>query len=213
MSGFLAVLAAIPITLLVTVGAFIVGFILALGLVLMRRSKHRWLSFPARAFIDLARGIPPIVWLFFLFFGLSMGAIKLDALQAGILGLGVVSSGYLAEIFRGGLLAVHRGQYEAGEALGLSAWTRYSKIIAPQAFKAMLPAMATYFIGLVKDSSIASVIGVKEMVFTANQYARQDAETGIYTFFLAAVIYIAVSIPFAVVARRMESKLQESGAR
>jgi polar amino acid transport system permease protein/cystine transport system permease protein len=202
-------LAAVPITLLVTIGAFAVGIVLALGLTFMRRSKQPWLRFPAQAFVDLARGIPPIVWLLFLYFGLGMGVIKLSPLQAGVLGLGVVSAGYLAEIFRGGLLAVHKGQYEAGEALGLSAWTRYSKIIAPQAFKAMLPALATYFIGLVKDSSIASVIGVKEMVFTANQYARRS-DDGIYTFFLAAAIYIAVSIPFAVVARRMETKLQES---
>ncbi|MDR1512429.1 MAG: amino acid ABC transporter permease, partial [Propionibacteriaceae bacterium] len=207
MNGFLAVLAAIPTTLVVTVLAFVVGALLALLLTPMLRSRQPWVRLPARAFVDVSRGVPPIVWLFFLFFGLSMGAIKLDALQAGILGLGVVSSGYLAEIFRGGLLAVPGGQYEAAEALGLSAASRYAFVVAPQAFRAMLPALATYFIGLVKDSSIASVIGVKEMVYTAGQYARQSTD-GIYTFFLAAAVYIVVSIPFAVLARSMESRLQ-----
>jgi len=212
MKGLVAVIAAIPMTLLVTVGAFLVGLLLALVLVLMKRSRFRLLQLLAQAFIELSRGIPPLVWLFFLYFGLGMGIIKLNPLQAGILGLGIVSAGYLAEIFRGGLMAVHRGQYEASQALGFTVWTQYAKIIAPQAFRAMLPALATYFIGLVKDSSIASTIGVKEMVFTSEQYARQSTE-GIYTFFLAALVYIVVSIPFAALSRRMESKLQEVGAR
>lgn len=207
MQGFWAILLAVPWTLLVTAGAFVVGFIFAIPLVFARRSKLGLVRGLAGFVIDLSRGVPPIVWLLFIFFGLPFLKIRLDPLEAGILGLGVVSAGYLAEIFRGGLLAVARGQFEASKALGLGGWTSFTQVIAPQALRAMLPGLATYFIGLIKDSSIASVIGVTEMVFTATAYARTSPE-GIYTFFVAALVYIALSVPFGLMARGMETRLQ-----
>jgi polar amino acid transport system permease protein len=212
MQGLWAILMAVPYTLLVTAGAFAVGFILAIPLTFLRRSKMAPLKALAMFIIDLFRGIPPIVWLFFIYFGLPMLKVRLNPLEAGIIGLGVVSAGYLAEIFRGGLLAVHRGQFEACQALGLSAWTSFSRVISPQALRAMLPGLATYFIGLIKDSSIASVIGVSEMVFVATTYARNSPE-GIYVFFIAAAVYIALSVPFGLMARGMETRLQAAGAR
>jgi polar amino acid transport system permease protein len=211
MQGLWAILLAVPYTLLVTAGAFIVGFLLAIPLVFGRRSKMPPVRVLAGFVIDLARGIPPIVWLLFIFFGLPVLKIRMNPLEAGILGLGVVSAGYLAEIFRGGLLAVHRGQFEASHALGLSGWTSFTQVIAPQALRAMLPGLATYFIGLIKDSSIASVIGVTEMVFTATAYARTTPD-GIYTFFVAALVYIALSVPFGLMARGLETRLAAGAA-
>lgn len=207
MQGFFAILLAVPYTLLVTAGAFFVGFVFAIPLMFARRSKMVLVQALSGFVIDLARGIPPIVWLLFIFFGLPLLKVRLNPLEAGILGLGVVSAGYLAEIFRGGLLAVARGQFEASQALGLSAWTTFTQVIGPQALRAMLPGLATYFIGLIKDSSIASVIGVTEMVFTATSYARTSPD-GIYTFFVAALLYIALSVPFGLLARGMETRLQ-----
>ncbi|PKQ30785.1 MAG: amino acid ABC transporter permease [Actinobacteria bacterium HGW-Actinobacteria-2] len=209
MEGMWAIILAIPYTLLVTAGAFLVGFLLAIPLALARRSKVAPVRGVAGLLIDLARGIPPIVWLLFIFFGLPLLKIKMNALEAGILGLGVVSAGYLAEIFRGGLLAVPRGQFEACQALGLGGWTSFVEVISPQALRAMLPGLATYFIGLIKDSSIASVIGVTEMVYTATTYARNSAD-GIYTFFAAAAVYIVLSVPFGLMARGMEARMQVS---
>ncbi len=211
MNGLIAILLAVPYTLLVTIGAFIIGFVIAIPLVLMRRSRIAPVRWVSQAVIDLVRGIPPIVWLFFIFFGLPLLEIRLDPVPAAILGLGIFSGGFLAEIFRGGLLAVHRGQFEASQALGLHSATAFVLVIAPQAFRAMLPGLATYFIGLIKDSSIASVIGVTEMVFAAQVYARQSPE-GIYTFFVAALVYIGLSVPFALLSRGMETKLQ-AGAK
>ena len=211
MNGLIAILLAVPYTLLVTIGAFIVGFVIAIPLVLMRRSRIAPVRWVSQAVIDLVRGIPPIVWLFFIFFGLPLLEIRLDPVPAAILGLGIFSGGFLAEIFRGGLLAVHRGQFEASQALGLHSATAFVLVIAPQSFRAMLPGLATYFIGLIKDSSIASVIGVTEMVFAAQVYARQSPE-GIYTFFVAALVYIGLSVPFALLSRGMETKLQ-AGAK
>jgi polar amino acid transport system permease protein/cystine transport system permease protein len=209
MEGLWAIVLAIPYTLLVTLGAFVVGFLLAIPLAFARRSKVAFSRVFSGLVIDLARGIPPIVWLLFIFFGLPLLKIRMNPLEAGILGLGVVSAGYLAEIFRGGLLAVPRGQFEACQALGLGPWTSFAEVISPQALKAMLPGLATYFIGLIKDSSIASVIGVTEMVYTATTYARNSAD-GIYTFFVAAAVYIVLSVPFGLLSRGMESRMKVS---
>ena len=109
-------------------------------------------------------------------------------------------------------MAVHKGQFEASHALGLGGWTMFTKVIAPQALRAMLPGLATYFIGLVKDSSIASVIGVTEMVFAASTYARRSPE-GILLFFIAAIVYMALSIPMGLAARGMEARMRKAGAR
>ncbi len=212
MQGLLAIVEAIPYTLVVTAGAFLIGFFAAIPLVFLRRSKFPPLRFLSQGFVDLARGIPPIVWLLFIFFGLPNLKILLNPIQAAIIGLGIVSSAYLAEIFRGGLLAIHKGQFEASKALGLSGWTTFSRIIAPQAFRAMLPGLATYFIGLLKDSSIASIIGVTEMVYTATEFARQSPQ-GITLFFIAALVYIALSLPMGLVSRGMETRLAKVGAR
>ncbi|MEE9965026.1 MAG: amino acid ABC transporter permease [Propionicimonas sp.] len=207
MDAFLAILMAIPYTLVISIGAFLVGFVLAIPLTFLRRSRMAPIRAAAGFLIDFARGIPPIVWLLFIYFGLPMLQIRFNPITAGIVGLGIFSAGFLAEIFRGGLLAVPRGQFEASEALGLGGWTRFSVVIVPQAFRAMLPGLATYFIGLIKDSSIASVIGVTEMAYTAAAYARMSPE-GIYTFFVAAAVYIGLSVPFGLLSRNLETRLQ-----
>ena len=210
--GFAPIILAIPYTLMVTVGAFLIGFVIAIPLMFMRGSKFVPFRLVAQGFIDIARGIPPIVWLFFIYFGLPGIGVLLDPLEAAIIGLGIISAGYLAEIFRGGLVAAHKGQFEASHALGLGGWTMFTKVIAPQALRAMLPGLATYFIGLVKDSSIASVIGVTEMVFAASTYARRSPE-GILLFFIAAIVYMALSIPMGLAARGMEARMRKAGAR
>ncbi|MGO1315551.1 MAG: amino acid ABC transporter permease [Cellulomonadaceae bacterium] len=212
MVEIIAVLTGLPMTILITAGAFAIGLVLALPVAFMRSSRHAILRIPGRGLIDLFRGIPPIVWLLMLYFGISLGAVRLTAVQAGVLGLGLVSAGYLAEIFRGGVLSIPRGQFEAAQALGLSGSTRFRRVVAPQALRSMLPATATYLIGLIKDSSIASTIGVAEMVFAANSVARQES-SGITAFVVAAVFYILLSIPLAVLARRLETRLEKAGAR
>lgn len=211
MQGLNAILLAIPYTFLVTAGAFTLGFILAIPLVFARRTRITPIRVTAQFVIDLARGIPPIVWLLFIFFGLPAMHVLLDPLTAAIIGLGIVSSAYLAEIFRGGLLAVHRGQFEASAALGLGGWTTFTRIISPQALQSMLPGLTTYFIGLLKDSSIASVIGVTEMVYAATSYARISPD-GIYMFFVAAAVYIAISVPLGLAARGMENRMNRAAA-
>lgn len=212
MEGFTAILAAVPYTALITVAAFFVGFVVAIPLMFARRAKVMVVRGLAGFIIDLARGIPPIVWLLMIYFGLPNVGIMLDPIPAAIIGMGIISAGYLAEIFRGGLLGVRTGQFEAANALGLDGWTSFTRVIAPQAMRAMQPGLTTYAIGLIKDSSIASVIGVTEMVYTATSYAKQSKQ-GVLLFFEAALIYLLISIPLGLLARRIEARKKEATVR
>jgi len=208
----LAILIGLPLTILVTVLALLLGSVLALPLVAGLRSPSRIVWLLSRGIVDLLRGIPPVVWLFILYYGVSVGAIRLSPLQAGVLGLGIVAAAYLAEIFRGALTAVHAGQWEASSALGLDSFTVWSRIVAPQAWRAAIPAYTTFAIGLLKDSSIASTIGVAEIVFMSNHYARQSGGS-ITVYLVAAAVYIVLSVPLGMLSRKIDIRMRKTVTR
>jgi len=209
--ALLVVLLGLPMTLLVTVLAFTIGLIGGIPLMLGLRSRTRAVRLACRFVVDLIRGVPPIVWLFLLYFGVAIGAFRFDSLTAAVWGLGIISSAYLAEIYRGGFATLPRGQSEAAGALGLGGTVTFSRILAPQALRTALPSIATFLLSLLKDSSIASTIGVADMVFNATMFARQNPATaGIIPFFIAAAVYLVISIPVAVAARRLDSRLRRT---
>ncbi|MGY1651990.1 amino acid ABC transporter permease [Geodermatophilus sp. SYSU D01119] len=207
-----AVLLGVPVTLLVTVAALALGAVLAVPLAAARRSRVVPLRWLGRVVIDVVRGIPPVVWLFLIFFGLGRDLIRLEPIEAGIIGLGVISAGYLAEIYRGGLSAVHRGQWEAASALGMGGTDTLVRVVAPQAFRVSLPAVTTYAISLLKDSTIVSAIGVSEILFRATQSARSMG-AGLTPFFVAAAVYILLSAPLAWLSRGLDARLRARVAR
>jgi polar amino acid transport system permease protein len=209
--AFGAVLLALPMTLLVTAAAFLIGLVLGVPLMLGLRSRITPVRLVFRLAVDIIRGIPPIVWLFLLYFGISFGGVRLDSLSAAIAGLGLISAAYLAEIYRGGFATLPSGQLEAAHALGLGRATTFVRVLAPQAVRTALPSIATFLLALVKDSSIASTIGVTEMVFAANTFVRQNPGTaGLTPFFIAAGVYVVISIPLAIVSRRLDTRLRRS---
>ncbi|MFC6354626.1 amino acid ABC transporter permease [Luethyella okanaganae] len=205
------VLLGLPFTLLVTALSFAIGLVGGIPLMLGLRSRIRPVRLAIRFVVDLIRGVPPIVWLFLLYFGVSIGTIRLDSLTAAVIGLGIISSAYLAEIYRGGFATLPLGQAEAAAALGLGGATTFGRILVPQAFRVALPSITTFLLSLLKDSSIASTIGVADMVFQATMFARQNpAVAGILPFFVAAAVYLIVSVPIAVIARRLDTRLRKA---
>ena len=208
----LNLLRGIPQSVGVTVGAFTIGLLLGVPLVLMRRSQLWLLRWPARIFIDVMRGIPPIVWLFIIFFGLGDALIKLTSFQAATLGLGLVSAAYLAEIYRGGFLAVPPGQNETSMALGMTYADTLRFILGPQVLRVSVPPMATFFVSLLKDSTVASTIGVRDIMMASSQAAQASAG-GFAPFVFAAAIYILLSIPVAFFSRLMDERLRRSIGR
>jgi polar amino acid transport system permease protein len=208
----LNLLKGVPATLGVTIGAFALGAIAAIPLVLMRRSRSILVSLPARIFIDVMRGMPPVVWLFIIFFGLGNGIIQLTSFEAATLGLGLVSAAYLAEIYRGGFTTIPAGQAETAVALGMTRTDTLRFILAPQILRVSIPPMATFFVSLLKDSTVASTIGVRDIMMFGSQGA-QAAGGGFTPFLFAAALYIALSIPIAFFSRVMDEKLRRSIAR
>jgi ABC-type amino acid transport system permease subunit len=138
---------------------------------------------------------------------LPSSGITLNPLPAAIIGLGVIAAAYLSEIYRAGLLAVSRGQWEAGRALGFGEWDLLTRIVGPQAIRVVCPPAATYAIGLLKDSAVASVIGVAEVTFRANAEITKSGHA-LTVFFAAAVMYIVLSLPLAFVSRHVDRRLR-----
>lgn len=207
-----AVLLGVPLTLLITFSSLLIGAIGGVPLVLGLRSRQVILRLLCRTIVDLLRGVPAVVWLFVIYFGVSIGAFQFEATTAAVVGLGLVSAAYMAEIYRGGISAVHTGQWEAGSALGVGRWAIFSRIIGPQAFRVSVPSMTSYGISLIKDSSLASTIGVTEIVFLTTQDARSNAG-GLTVYISAALAYLALSIPLALLARRVDSVLRKKVSR
>lgn len=212
MNVFIAILSGVPMTLLVTVCALLIGMVLGVPLALMRRSKVKVLNWIAVTFIEFFRGIPPIVWLFIIFFGVGQVVRGMNPLLASIVGLGVVSSAYMAEIYRGGLRAIAVGQWEAGGVLGMKHSTVLRDVIGPQVFRASLPATATYAIGLIKDSSVASAIGVYEISRQAKLESQLTADA-LGPYLIAAAVYVLLTIPTAWATRSLEAKMRKRVAR
>jgi polar amino acid transport system permease protein len=198
-------------TVSITLLAFLLGAVLGVPLVAAVRSRWLVVRVVTRFVLDLLRAVPPLVWLFLLFYGVS-GAITLAAYPAAVIGLGVVSSAYMAEIYRGGLLAVRRQQWEAGAALGLSRVQVLRSIIVPQTVRIVVPGSATWGIGLLKETAIVSIIGVQDVTFRAVTEARGTAD-GLGVFIAAGLIYIALSVPVAGLARWTDTRLTKAMAR
>ncbi|MBA3780866.1 amino acid ABC transporter permease [Nocardioides sp. InS609-2] len=210
MEAFTTVLEGLPLTLWLTFASFAIGAVGAIPLALGLRSRCTPVRMLCRLLVDFVRGVPIIVWLFVLKFGLTFGTFRFTPVQAAILGLGVVSAAYLAEIYRGGLQTVPAGQLEAAQALGLSRSTAFGRIEAPQGFRIVSPSVATYLIGLFKDTAIASTIIAPEMVFQAQSFARQNPDQGLITYGYAGLLYIVLSLPVAYFARRLDRRLREA---
>jgi len=207
------ILGGLPTTLLLGLLAFAIGAVVALPLMLARRARSLALRLPARAAIDLLRAIPPIVWLFIVFFGLSEVNLDLQPFPAAVIALGVVSGAYLAEIYRGGFMALDDGQVEASQALGLRRRDALRFVLAPQALRVALPAIATYAIALLKDTSLAYTIGVHEVLFRANEQAQLGTGSPLAILLFAGALYAVLSIPTAVLARRLDTGMRAKVAR
>jgi polar amino acid transport system permease protein len=198
----------VGLTLYVTGASLVIGGVIGLVLVGAARSPFAIVRGVATLYINVVRVIPPITWLFLIYFGLPQFALRLSTIQAAIIGFSIIASAFMAEIYRSGLLSIPEGQREAAHALGLSAVTTVRHIITPQAFRVALPAIATYGIGLLKDSALASTIGVREITYYAQQSAKQTHE-GLLSFIVAGALYIVISLVVALVSRQVDLGLRK----
>ena len=178
-----------------------------LGLVwaLMRVSGIGILTGFSGALINVIRGIPIIVLLFYLYFVMPEFGVTLTALQAAILGLGIAYSAYQAENFRAGIEAIDKGQIEAAQAIGMGWWQTMRRVVLPQAVKIVLPPYGNIMIMMLKDSSQASTITVAELALQGKLIASSTFKnTSVFT--LVALMYLTMSIPLILLVRHFEKR-------
>ncbi len=184
------ILGGIGITLGVTLVALPMGFIVGLLLALVRIYAPRWARSIVNIYSTVMRGIPPIVLLFLLYFVMS-GAINLSPFMAGSLSLGIISSAYQLEIFRGAFLSVSSGQMMAARAVGMTRIQAIRHIMLPQALRLAIPPWSNEVANLIKDSSLVYALGVPEILRRAQNVSAATNEFFL-AFGIAAVVYFVL---------------------
>ncbi|MCP3426945.1 amino acid ABC transporter permease [Rothia sp. AR01] len=203
---FTTLLQGVKYTLLVSFAAFFLGALIAVPVTAARRSRYAFVRGIGTAYVELLRGIPPLPWLFIVFFGLPSFGVILPPIQSGILVFGLVGGAYLTEIYRSGFRAVPNGQVEAGEALGVSRFYIYVKILIPQAVRTMLPLAIAYLIGLLKDSAIVSIVGVQD-ISALSLVENRSSSDGLLVFIVASAMYLILSVPIGIFGRWLGVRL------
>ncbi len=196
-------LGGLPATVEVTAGALL--FALAFGLViaLLRMSRWRIVRYPAIAYIEFLRGTPALVQLFVIYFGLPDAGLEPTPLEAAIVGLGLNGAAYLAEIYRAGIEAIHKGQLEAALTLGMTPARAMQFIILPQAVRTMLPPITNFAIVLLKDTAIVYAVAVPEVMAYARNLVTETLQSAV-VYLMAGAIYLSMTIPMARLAARLE---------
>jgi polar amino acid transport system permease protein len=192
-------------TIVVTLGSLVLSTVLGMVWALMRVSGIRALAAVAVVIVNVIRGIPIIVQLFYIYFVLPDFGITLSALQAAIIGLGIAYSAYQSENFRAGIEAIDRGQIEAAYSLGLGWGLTMRKVVLPQAIRIVLPPYGNIMIMMLKDSSQASTITVAELALQGKLIASSTFKnTSVFT--LVAALYLVMSLPLIVLAGWLERR-------
>ena len=198
-------LQGIRLTILVTIGSLALSTVLGLLWALMRVSGLRPLGWTSAAIVNVIRGIPIIVQLFYIYFVLPDFGIALTAVQAAIIGLGLAYSAYQAENFRAGIEAIDRGQIEAAQTIGMGWWLTMRRVVLPQAVRIVLPPYGNIMIMMLKDSSQASTITVAELALQGKLIASSTFKnTSVFT--LVAVLYLVMSLPLILLVRHLERR-------
>ncbi len=199
------VLEGLPMTIAVSFVSMGLGLILGLFLALGRGSDSILLRWPSRIYISFMRGTPILVFLFILYYGFPLIGWTLNAYTAAVLGFGLNSAAYIAEVNRSALNSVPKGQWEASQALGFSYWRTLRMIILPQAVRIAMPPLTNVFLDIVKATSLAAVITVPEMFQKAQIVAGRTFDS-MTLYILVALIYWPLCILIAAFQERLERK-------
>jgi polar amino acid transport system permease protein/cystine transport system permease protein len=204
-------LLGVEMTLIVTLGGFVVATALGLGGAVLRTSRMGLLRACGTLYVNVFRAVPVLTQLFIVYFGLAELGVKLDPVPAAIIGFGINGGAYLTEVFRAGIEAIHHGQNEAALAIGMTRAQALRIIVLPQAMQVVLPPLGNYAIGLLKDTAVASSVAAPELTFRARMLVDQTyLSTQIYL--TVAALYLAMSLPLAHLVRRLERRMGRSHA-
>ncbi len=200
-------LTGLKATLIVAVASMFFAFILGIILALIGLSHSKILRAIYHSYVTFVRGVPVLIFALFLYFGVGgLLSVQFNPLVAGIITLSINASAFLAEIIRGGILAVDRGQSEAAFSLGLNYFSTMRYIVLPQAIRIMIPPIINQFISTLKDTSILSVIAVREITMNSQIIiARNFKPFEVYSY--VAIIYFIIILIITLMSRYIEKKL------
>lgn len=198
------------VTVEATIGGFALAAILGLLFALGRRSENKWLSRPLGAFVEFIRSTPLLVQLFFLFFVLPRYGIRIPALVTGIFALGLHYGTYCSEVYRAGIDAVSRGQWEAATALNFSPTHVWTRIILPQAIPPMIPALGNYFVAMFKETPQLAAITVTEMLLAGRIIGTQTFRF-LEPITMVGALFFLLSYPSSLFVQRLEARYAKRG--
>jgi len=198
-------------TLKVTGTALAFGVPLGLALALLRLSPRRWLSLPAGFVIEFFRTTPPLVQLFWFFFALPILIhVEMTPFVASALTFSIQSSAFFAEVFRGGIVSIERGQWEGARAIGMTQALAMRRVILPQAVRRMIPAFMERSIELMKTTTLVATVSYADLLFQANELAQKTFRP-LEVFTATALIYFGVIFAASLLVHRVERRLAVSG--
>ncbi|MEO7130299.1 MAG: amino acid ABC transporter permease [Dermatophilaceae bacterium] len=199
-------------TVIYTALAFVFAFVVGLLLAMMRLSSIRVYRWIATAYIEFFRGVPALVVLFMVAYGIpnAFPGFSFPGGQFGMVmvGLGVTAAAYVAETFRAGIQAVPKGQIEAARTLGMSYGRTMATIVIPQAFRIVIPPLTNELILLVKDSSLVYVVGVTSSQYELTKFAQDFLNRAVNPtpLVVGAICYLAITLPLSLLVRRLERR-------
>ena len=197
----------LEITLYVSVVAMLIAVSGGVLLGVLRAVRNPLIDAVVIAYVEVLRGIPLLVLMFFVFFGLPQLGIRLNESVAAIVALGLWGAANGTEIVRGAIFSISQGQTEAGTALGLNWLQVMSTIILPQALRRMLPPFMSLFVAVVESSSLAALIGVKDLLETARIRFENDASLWFPLLLTVLIIYFFINYPISLASQRLEKRL------
>lgn len=194
------------LTILLSLATFVVAVVIALLVALGRLSRFRPLRIVLTAYVEFIRGTPGLVQIYYIFYVLPFWGLTLDAAIAGIAGLGLNYGAYLSEVFRGGIKSVPPTQREAATTIGLTYIQTLRFVILPQALRNVLPATVNYFLSLFKDTSLLSIITIRELTFSGLLLISTTFNSFVILTEIA-IIYFVMCYPIALLATYLENRL------
>ncbi len=198
---------AIWFTLGLTATSYILAVALGMVIAFGSMSKSRFPRALSKGYVEITRGVPTLVILFLIYFGLPSLGIVFDAFWSGVIGLTLSMAGYISEVLRSGFQAIHAGQREAALAVGMTPFKSFRFIMLPLAIRIILAPMLNMLILLLKDSSLCALISAPELMLTAKDIASSTF-LPMHLYLLVGLIYLGLSLPMSFIARHVESRMK-----
>jgi polar amino acid transport system permease protein len=192
-------------TILITTSAILIGILIGFIVSLCKVSKIKFLEIPATIYITIIRGTPLILQLFVIYYGI-VNIITLNAFLSASIAFGLHNGAYIAEIFRGAIESIDKGQFEAAESIGMTKFKTMERIILPQAIKRAIPALGNQFIIATKDSSLAYYISIRELFAKSQQLGASTFKDFEYLL-VAGIYYLIITTTLGLLVHRIEYKL------